>query len=360
MGFSKKYLRPDEATITGEGAGGVDRWMIKADRGETRETVLAWFLAEPGAPIPGVSMAEFGNLFVLCESVNVSMHPKSRRLWYVTVNYVPFDVGSGGLPGGTGAAGAPINVTTPSPVGATPTNDIVPEDPDTWDPVVMRRASRRYKSVGEAYYEGGYSGYAHTWCNGKSVPATFKRCPVVNSAIVPIDSLPDMPSGGSTWMFRFLRKSIPDFSVWEAFENTIPLADITKVHKGMSIKFKKDEAICTSVEVSETYVNKEHAWSIEIQIETGNQIIELKDRGYEARALAAANDRQLLPPKNIITDTSSRVQKILDENGHQLSSPSLLNGNGAPLAENAEPIFGKWRFFDRKSWTDLLAPLNTP
>ncbi|MDR8459957.1 hypothetical protein FPK42_25835 [Acinetobacter baumannii] len=67
------------------------------------------------------------------------------------MNYVPFDVGSGGLPGGTGSAGAPINVSTPSPVGATPTNSIVPEDPDTWDPVVMRRASRRYKSVGEAY-----------------------------------------------------------------------------------------------------------------------------------------------------------------------------------------------------------------
>jgi hypothetical protein len=360
MAFKKKYLRPDEGTITGEGAAGVDRWMVKTDVISNRADVLAWFLAEDGAPVPGRSMADFNGLYVLCESVNASMHPKSRRLWYVTANYVPFDVGSGGLPGGTGSAGAPINVTTPSPVGATPTNSIVPEDPDTWDPVVMRRSLGRYQSTGSAYYEGGYNGYADTWCDGKSDPATNKRCPVVNSALVPIDNLPDVPVGGSVWIFRFVFKQASSFASLLEFENTIPNADISWSHKGFTSNFPKHKALCRSIEVSETYVNKAHAWAVEIQIERSDQIFELKDRGFEARALAAAGDRKLVEPKNVITEEDSRVQLILDKQGRQPSSPSLLNGNGMPIDPEAEPHFGKWRFLNDKDWTALLAPLTTP
>ncbi len=359
MAFLKKYLRPDEATITGEGAAGVDRWMVKADLGETRETVLAWFLAEDGAPVPGVSMAELNEEFVLCESVNVSMHPKSRRLWYVTANYVPFDVGSGGLPGGTGSAGAPINVSTPSPKGATPTNDIVPEDPDTWDTVVMRRASRKYKPVQYAFYLGGYSGYADTWCNSNSDIDTGKRCPIVNSAIVPLVGVPDVPAGGSVWIFRYLRKAIPDMEALGTFENNVPSEDITWMHKGLVIQFKKRGALCAAIELSETYVNKVHAWSIEIQIEQENQVMNFKDKGYEARARAAVGDT-LLKSGNAITNTKSRVQKILDIGDLSLSDPSLLDGNGKPMDEDKPPKFSQWLYHKEKDWTDLLAFLNTP
>jgi hypothetical protein len=364
MTYTKKYLRPSQATVTGEGVAGQDRWLIRADANATRDTVLAWFLAEPGSPVPGVSLAEVNGKYCVSESVDCEMHPKSRLHWFITANYSPFDTGSGGLPGGTAPAGAAIEVTKPSPKGATPTSTIKPEDPESWDPVVQRRSARRFTSVGEAYYVGGYTGYANTWCLARTNTATGKRCPIVNSALVPFNDFPEQQMAGSVWVFRYLKKRLPPSVLTPllAFELTIPEADVTWSHKSMSVTFLKHQAFCSSIELSETFVNDEHAWAIEIVIETGDQTVTRLDQGYEARARAAAGDVSIRAPFNAITDPESTVLTFLGADDLALSSPTRLDGNGKKLKGNEDTAskISKWRYHDDANWTPLFSFLTTP
>lgn len=356
MTYSMKYLRPSEATLNGEGAGGTDLWLVNTGPGASRDEVLAWFLAQPGAPVPGRSMAELNGDFTLCETVSAAMHAKSRSHWLVTCTYAPFDTGGGSSPGGTAPTGAPVNITSPGPLGSTPSGPIQPDDPDSWDPVVARTALGRYMPMATAYYMGGFKDYSDNWCKSKTNIPTKKKCPVVNSALVALQGDYQVPIGGSRVSIRVVKKTPAYYYAAVALENTTPSADISFTHKGLTFHFKRHQAICTSVTISEVQIAKQHAWAIEVQIETGSQVIEHYDHGYEERALQAAGDRQNVEPYNVINNPLSRVQTARENDGVLARSPVPLDGNGKKLVDDADPVFGKWLYLEDEPWGPLFTP----
>lgn len=346
-----KLLRPNAFILGENGVSGSDRYLLNTLVPKNRHEVIAWLKAQATFPTPGVTMAEFDGRTLVCGPIRCEIHPKSRIHWNIVIDWLPFSVTTEAFAGVSSAGGA-RDITNPSPRGAEEGGTIQPDDPNTWEPVVFKRTARRSVPDTRAYYEGGYSGESHTFCNTEPT----KKRQVVTSALVPFANPPEFSRAMSYWSVRVTKRGPINIACLEV-EDCINTSSVTLSHKGVEVVWAAKTALCESVELSQTLVKDEWAWNIEFQIihNKGGWVNEIADRGFDARAWPGVDKRLDSKDSNVtITDPDSWSQRIIDKvTGRAITQPVFLNGNGKPLKKTESIVYGKWRQHETKAFASV-------
>lgn len=329
MSFTKKLLRTSDVTETGEGISYSETWRVFSTEIVPLHEAYDWFRAN--SPRPGRTMIAYAGLPVLCDSIRGIGVKKARKLFDFVVAWKS----------PTADQNNQTPLTSPSPFGATesPSSPIDPADPDTWALTVSRRPQLIQRQVAKAYYLGGYNGDAHVYLDKELA----EKSPIVNSAMVPMMNIPDGSAVVAQWEFRRLSRLPPGDAEVTAWENVVNNSLITIEHNDLSFTFPARTLWVQCIALNETSVNGEHAWETVVTA-LENQAgfaWELADVGNVRRAWPGDKDEA----GNVIS-AGNEVQPgwipIVDDLGRPVNEPIPLDGDGKPLAANAEMVFGKW------------------
>lgn len=338
-------LNSSEVEIGGNYSASQEQFLARFNDFYTQEEVTDWVLQENNLQLCVTTKTIQDRLCVL-HVLRARRHPKSRRAWFITLQWNPFDTGA----------------YSRNTFGAEPVTKVSPknadiEDPDTWEPVLLRRPSSTREGRPLAFYEGGFNGYSQT----QFAAYNGKRIQPMNSAFVPIANAPPGYSYSSSFTFRILTKLDVSYTQLEAFEFSTNNAPVSISHKGLVIpNIPKHCLYCNGFTLTEQTVNNVHCWSIEIQFSTkyhqdqptiGGYVDLFLDAGYDARALAAASDSDA--DGKPITSGSSRLRKLLDDRGRPISEPYPLNGNGRELASGGTMVYAKYRYPHEANWANF-------
>jgi hypothetical protein len=322
-----------------------EQYICKFDDYYNDESVVAWFLSAQSIEL-GITLRPFQGRYAVAANVRARRHPKSRRIWLLSLSWNPLDFGQ-------------LNRNT---FGSEQVTKVTPhidhmDDPDLWEPVLMRRPAPRRDGRPLAYYDGGFGGYAHSQVTAN---LAGKRGPVVNSAFVPIAGAPGAIQNGSSWSLRVITASAPNYAGIFQYEWSTNSAEVHIEHKGLDFTVAKHCLCCTGITLGEQRVNNTHAWSIDIQFEErynpdfpdiGGWVDMFLDSGFDARAMLAAND--LDADEKPITRAKSRLRKLLDDRDRPISDPIPLNGNGRELGAGAAVRYVKWRYPKEMNWSSF-------
>ncbi len=319
-----------------------EQYFCKFDDFYDDESVVAWFLVS-NSLILGFTKKTFQNRPCILANCRARRHPKSRRIWLVTITWNPIDFGQ-------------LNRFSfgAEPITKVSANAAQMDNPDLWDPVLSRRPTPTREGRPLAYYDGGLNGFANTTIISQ---LAGKRGPVTNSAFVPIAGAPGGITSGATWTCRVLTILDVDYTALKAYEFSTNSLAVNFSHKGLVFTVPRHCLFCTGIAISEQRINNAHAWSIEIQFqekynpdfpEIGGWVDVFLDAGYDARAIAAAGDTDA--EGKPITRTTSRVRKLLDDRGRPISDPIPLNGNGRELSPGGALSYARWRYPKELAW----------
>lgn len=330
-------------------AGADEQFLCKFNDFYNDESVINWFLTSNSINL-GITVKPFQNRYAVAATIRARRHQKSRRMWLLSLSWNPLDFGQ-------------LNRNT---FGAEPITRVTPdvgnmEDPDLWDPVLMRRPSPSRDGRPMAYYEGGFSGYAHSKISTNLTPGGVKiRGPVTNSAFVPIAGAPGAITNGASWTLKVLTKLAPNYVDLYSYEWSTNDAAVDIAHKGLEFTAAKHCLRCSGISLGEQRINNIHAWSIEIQFDEkynsddasiGGWVDQFLDAGFDARAMAAASDTDA--DGRPITRSQSRLRKLLDDRDRPISEPLPLDGNGRELGAGSTVKYAKWRYPKEKNWADF-------
>lgn len=336
-------------------AGADENYLCKFNDFYDDESVINWFLTA-NSIVLGFTTKTFQGRFSVASSLRARRHPKSRRIWLISLVWNPLDFGQ--LNRNTFGA-EPLLKVKPDPANL--------DNPDVWDPVLLRRTSVHRDSSPRAYYQPvtgvvGFTGYAHATIETESALGTEKTS-VRNSALAPIANAPGGLSGGGVFTFKVMTKEAIDEDVFN-FELSTNNDEVIIDHKGLVLTFPKHCLFCSGISITEQLVNNTHAWSIEINFESkfhrdfpavGGWVDIYQDSSFVARAIAAAGDRYQdipgEPPGATVTDSNSRTRNILDVAGRPISQPIPLDGNGRELVPGENVKYVGWRYPHETDWT---------
>lgn len=353
-------LHSSEVEIGGNYSASQEQFLARFDDFYTQEEVTAWVLEDNNLQLC-VTTKTIQNRLCVLHVLRARRHPKSRRAWFITLQWNPFDTGA----------------YSRNTFGAEPLTKVSPknadiEDPDTWEPVLLRRPSNSREVRPLAYYEGGYNGYTDTKLRSYG---NVRQQPV-NSAFIPIEGAPGGISIGASFVFRVLTKQNVNYNGLWNYEFTTNSSPVTISHKGLVVgPIRRHCLYCAGFNLTEQMVNNVHCWSIEIQFNIkehpenfantaddiaspyhgiGGYVDLYSDVSYDARAFAEAGDLDALKNGKPVTDPRDRYRKIIDPKTKMpTTSPMQLDGNGKENIGGAREVYGKWRYFPELNWLNF-------
>lgn len=322
-----RRLRTGKAGFSADTANSEDLYRVVVDAQIDKVQLLELWVATAGAPVPKVTFKPFGANFVVCDSVDAEVFDTQRYIWNVRVAWK--ELGDSDS----------RDQTQPTPS----TNSTDPED---WSPTVTRRPVTVQEPAEKLFYEGGYSGSAHTEYEADATAGD--RSPVTNSAMTPFaDNLPPHQRKQSLWTIRWLRASVPD-DLTDA-ELKLNDAEVTFRHRGYEVVWAVKTAKVEAISLTQTRWGSQNLWEIVIEIlhDADGHFVTTLDEGMQEAYFPG----EPLPNGSSALALTQRV--LTDTDGKRLSEPVLLNGSGKKKDSSADAVYGRWRDFETTDFADV-------
>jgi hypothetical protein len=292
-------------------------------------------LSCPGLPIPGISYyAASGDLDAqaICRRLTPS-RVDGRLIWLVTASFA----------------------TDPEDDKRRDEDGKPESDPYKWADQISLGGAQFQRPLEKAIYREGFKGGA-----AGETPAG-KEGPPKNSAGVVFS--PPFEIDDSRKVLR-ITKVVDKFptSDWLKYQDAINSDTWTfnKKKLGFTHTFEKYTAKCQSIEgvlkVETTADGPIRYWEVTYEIH-GNKKgwrVELLDQGFHAAQRAGDDDGHggTVSSSTVIAG-QPRVRRLMDPDGHPVSEPQLLDGDGQPLAANAEPVYITYSGYDELPFAKL-------
>lgn len=300
-----------------------DPYILRVNEQVSKTQMIGLWLAYiPALPIPKETIVAVGGGYAVCDDVTFTPHGTQRYVWDAVVKWKNLEEDK------------PQQQTAPGPTG----NSV---DPDTWMPTITRRPVTIPEPMEEAYYEGGYSSYAHTILNTQATHDPPQKSIICNSAMTPYRAnLPVRRRKQSLFSIRWVRPPAGAFPAnLLAFENKLNTADVTLGYRGFSYLMKAKTALIESIQL--TPVKYGATWMWEINMELIHD-----EKGHLVSTLDKGMAEMYFPGEPLPVTGGTAAEKTVyimrDGNGRSTWEEKLLNGVGK-IGSPESPVFAKWR-----------------
>lgn len=315
-----RKLRTGDAEFQGDTVSDPDQFLMVVDERISKAEALELFLAT-GEAIPQLSTKLIGGIACICKGVSARVHEKSAFHWLIRADFKEIDNEE------------PEQNTGPkrNPGGGA----------DDWSPGWNVRTQVIFVEAGEAYYKGGFpAGKAHTELSAEA--GAGERSVIRNSAGVPVVDAPQRRKRIRIYTIQAILAAVPVTLVdAEGKVNS----NTHSVSLGYNHQWEPETALVESVSFSPVRYQGQEMVQVEVEIiwDPDGHAWRILDEGFEARHEVGDPDgKGGTVSASDLVDGHPRFRRIPDKDGQPSAVMKPLDGDGQPLKEGEQFVFGEW------------------